>query len=54
MGRGKRRMNYERAWKTLKAESGYRKTRPLNVCFAEEQTIKELMDLIEKRTIVEG
>lgn len=42
-------MNYERAWNTLKAESGYRKTNIMNLGCAPEQTIREIMDDMEKR-----
>jgi hypothetical protein len=37
----------EKSWRTLKAESGYRRTK--NMIGIEDLTIKELMDNMEKR-----
>jgi len=45
-------MNYEKMWNTLKAESGYRNTNVMNLLFAKEETVKEIMDRIEKRSKV--
>ena len=41
-------MNYKKMWVTLKAESGYRETHPLNLTYVESQTIRELMERQEK------
>lgn len=40
-------MNYKKAWNTLKAESGYRKS--IDMPQYEGETIKELMDDVETR-----
>jgi hypothetical protein len=45
-------MNYKKAWNTLKAESGYRQT--LDGVKQESFTVKELMELMEKRVLKEG
>lgn len=43
----KNNMDYERAWKSLKSESGYRETNVCNIVY--DRTVKELMNDMEVR-----
>ncbi len=42
-------MNYKKMWDTLKAQSGYRETTCLNLSIHKKETIRELMENLEKK-----